>query len=217
MLLTLRQTILSLLLRTAPAGFTRPSDYNTLNFGLFTVLPADDGTGGTEAVGSSYARVARTASDANFSLAGDQVANAAEVQFPLLTGNIGEVVGWGVWDNAGTLRWAQPAGDLPQTFVTDPAADTCGRTAHGLADKQKVRAFAADGLALPAGLAANTTYYVRDAAANTLKLAATESGAAIDLTGSAGAVVLRRWYGNTYGVDDRAVIPAGAFKFRLTA
>ena len=121
MILALRQTILSLLLRTVPVGFTRPANYDTLHLGLFTTMPADDGTGGVEATGSSYARVAKAASDANFNQASDQVTNVAEIQFPLLTGSLPEIVGWGVWDNGGVLRWAQPAGDLPVAFVA--AAD----------------------------------------------------------------------------------------------
>jgi uncharacterized phiE125 gp8 family phage protein len=40
------------------------------------------------------------------------------------------------------------------------------------------------GGALPAGLAANTTYYARDVSGNTCKLAATPGGVAIDITGA---------------------------------
>ena len=214
MLLTTRQTILALLARTAPAGFTRPADWNTLNVGLFTTLPADDGTGGVEAAGSNYARVAIAALDANFGIAGDLVTNVAEIQFGLLTGSIGEIVGFGIWDNGGVLRHAQPAGDLPQAFTFDAGTDVFTRAAHGLLDKQMIRGFSLDGLALPGNIAANTTYFVRDGAAGSLKAAATEAGAAIDLT-TTGAVLLRRWYGKSYGVDDRPVIPAGALKIKL--
>lgn len=214
MLLSTRQAILSLLARTAPAGFTRPVALDTLKVGLFTTLPADDGTGGVEAAGSNYARVAIAALDANFALTGDIVSNVAEIQFGLLTGSIGDIVGFGIWDNADVLRHAQPAGDLPQAFNFNGSTDTFARTGHGLSDKQLVRAFALDSLALPVNVAAGTTYYVRDGASGTLKVAATESGAAVDL-GSDGACLLRRWYGKAYGVDDRPVIPAGALKIKL--
>lgn len=215
MLLATRQLLLSLLTRTVPAGYTRPVALDTLQVGLFTTLPADDGTGGVEATGSNYARVSRAATDANFALASDQVTNAAEISFNLLTGSLLPIVGFGIWDNAGTLRWAQPAGDTPQSFTFNGATDTLSRTAHGLANNQLARVFALDSLPLPGGLAANTTYYVVGATADTLQLAATEGGAAINLT-TDGACLVRRWYGKTYGVDDRPVIPAGALKFRLT-
>jgi len=216
MLLTTRQTILSLLLRTAPAGFTRPANLNTLQFGLFTTMPADDGTGGVEATGSNYARVNVAALDANFTQNGDVVTNAADIAFNVLTGNIGEVVGWGVWDNGNVLRWAQPAGDLPMAFTFDATTDLLSRAAHGLLDKQRFRAFSLDGLPLPGNIAANTTYFVRDTLSGSIKAAATEAGAAIDLS-TTGAVNLRRWYGNTYGESSRPYIPAGAFRFKLAA
>lgn len=216
MILATRQTLLSLLLRTVPAGYTRPVALDTLHVGLFSTLPADDGTGGVELAGNGYARTAVAVTDANWALAGDQVTNVNAIQgAALFTGNMAEVVGFGVWDNAGTLRWAQPAGDLAQAFTYNGATDTFSRTGHGRVDREPVRAFAIDSLALPGNTAANTTYYVRDAASGTLKLAATEGGVAIDLT-TDGAVNLRRWYGKTYGIDDRWVIPAGGLKFRLT-
>lgn len=217
MLLTTRQTALSLFLRTVPAGYTRPVALDTLQIGLFSTLPADDGTGGVELAGNAYARTAVAVTDANFQIVGDLVTNLNPIQgAALFTGNMPEVVGWGVWDNAGNLRWAQPAGDLAQAFTFNGATDSFSRTGHGLVDRVPVRPFALDSLALPGGIAANTTYYVRDAAANTLKLAATEGGAAIDVT-TDGAVNLRRWYGNTYKIDDRWVLPAGGLKFRLIA
>lgn len=215
MLLTTRQLILSLLLRTVPAGYTRPANLDTLQVGLFTTLPADDGTGGVEATGSGYARVTRAALDANFSQTSDQVTNVAEIQFPLLTGPLAAIVGFGVWDNGGVLRWAQPAGDIPQAFTFAASTDVFTRTAHGLSDAQMVRAFALDSLPLPGGITANTTYYVVNSASGTLKLSATSGGAAIDLT-TDGACLLRRWYGKAYEVDDRPVVPAAALKFRLS-
>jgi hypothetical protein len=216
MLLTTRQAILSLLLRTAPAGYTRPADLNTLKVSLYTTMPADDGTGGVEATGSSYAAQSISALDANFAISGDEVTNVAEIQFPLLTGSLLEVVGFVVKDNANVLRWAQPAGAIPQAFTFNGSTDTFSRTSHGLPDGAMVRAFAVDSLALPGGISANTTYYVRDTASGTLNVSATVGGAAVDLT-TDGACYLRRWYGKTYSVDDRPVIPAGALKFKLSA
>ena len=216
LILGTRQTLLSLLLRTVPAGFTRPVNLDTLQFGLLSVMPADDGTGGTEFAtggGYGYARKNLAALDANLSIASDIVSLVADLKFDLFTGATPEHVGTGVWDDGNVLRWAFPAGGLPRAFAAVGAADTLGFTGHGLADKQKIRVEQLEGLALPANLALNTTYFVRDAAANTIKLAATEGGAAIDI--GDGVCLVRRWYGKTYGVDERAVLPAGTQMFRL--
>ena len=70
-----------------------PVQPSTLHVALFTVLPIDDGTGGTEVSGGSYARqpvtLVRTAQTVNPN---------AVVQFPVATADWGLVIGFGVFD-----------------------------------------------------------------------------------------------------------------------
>lgn len=105
-------------------SWTKPTG---LNLGLFTTLPAADGTGGVEvsSTGTGYNRVARNPLDANWNQAVDGiVTNAAAVTFPDPTGNWGVILGIGVWNQAGVLvRFAQlttpktvNAGDPGPTF-----------------------------------------------------------------------------------------------------
>lgn len=68
-------------------------------------------------------------------------------------------------------------------FTADAATDVLTAAGHGHADADQVMVSTLGGV-LPTGLAASTNYHVRDAAANTLKLAATAGGAAIDITGA---------------------------------
>ncbi len=115
-------------------AFTPPT---TLYFAAFTAMPNDTG-GGTECTGGSYARVAVTASLANF--AGTQGAgtttvssgtsgttsNNIDIQFPSPTALWGTVVGMAVFDAAsggnmlcyGAISPAKTvnAGDLPPKF-----------------------------------------------------------------------------------------------------
>lgn len=72
-------------------NYTSPAN---LYVALFTVMPADDGTGGTEVTGGSYARVAATFTAA----ASRSVENTAQVQFPKATASWGSVVGFGIYD-----------------------------------------------------------------------------------------------------------------------
>lgn len=84
---------------------------------------------------------------------------------------------------------AVPAGRIALAYVVNPpdsAAgtveaddDTVTLTAHGYSNGQAVRLTAITG---GTGLTAGTVYYVRDAATNTFKLAATAGGAAINVT-----------------------------------
>lgn len=66
----------------------------TIYVGLFTTMPADDGTGGVEVTGGSYARQSVTFSAA----AGGSTANSALVTFPTATAGWGTVLGIGLFD-----------------------------------------------------------------------------------------------------------------------
>lgn len=96
-------------------AYTPPA---TLYVALLTAAPNDAG-GGTEVTGGSYARVAVTASLANFAgtqAAGSTVAssgtggttsNNGAVTFPAPTANWGSVTHWGIYDaaSAGNLLY----------------------------------------------------------------------------------------------------------------
>lgn len=84
------------LLRTA--SFPKPT---TIYVALFTVMPADDGTGGTEVTGGSYARVLHGPDDAKWAAptgGNGQFSNASAVTYATPTANWGTVVGFGLYD-----------------------------------------------------------------------------------------------------------------------
>lgn len=70
----------------------------TLYIGLFTSMPASDGTGGTEVAGGSYARSAITNNATNFPAASaGEKSNANPINFATPTANWGTVVGIGIF------------------------------------------------------------------------------------------------------------------------
>ena len=76
-------------------------------------------------------------------------------------------------------------------------------------------------IALPGG-AVDTTYYAYVPTVDTLKVYDTLANAiAAGATGlvdmANGACAVRKWYGGTYAINERAVIPAGEFKMQLSA
>lgn len=71
--------------------------------------------------------------------------------------------------------------DTIQTFTAVAATDVLTVTDHLFVSGVSVRVSNSGG-ALPGGLAADTTYFVRDVSGDTFKLAATSGGAAINLT-----------------------------------
>jgi hypothetical protein len=95
-----------------------PVQPSNLHAALFTVLPADDGTGGTEVSGGSYARqpvtLVRTAQTVNPN---------AVVQFPTATADWGLVIGFGIFDAlaAGNLLYFDSLDANQSILDTDDA------------------------------------------------------------------------------------------------
>jgi len=88
------------------------------------------------------------------------------------------------------------------TVVGEADDDTLTLAAHGLANGTRVRL---TGGSLPAGLALATDYYVRDAAANTFKVAATPGGAAVAITADGTGTVSRFEAINAFAGEKRAI------------
>jgi hypothetical protein len=83
-------------------SWTMPTAY----IALFTTNPAEDGTGGTEVSGGSYARF--TSSGATWGAAsGGTISNAVDILFTGATASWGTIVGYGIYDAAtgGNLIW----------------------------------------------------------------------------------------------------------------
>lgn len=72
----------------------------TIYVALFTTQPAEDGTGGTEVSGGSYARVSTAAGDWNAATSADPslLDNANAITFPQATGSWGTVTSFGLYD-----------------------------------------------------------------------------------------------------------------------
>lgn len=107
------------------AGSARPN--TPTHIALWTVAPADDGTGGTEATGGSYARVAVAANGTNWgsAAAGDPstIENLLEIAFVEATGNWGTI-------NAATYQDALTVGNMLFIFdIGTPKAIDSGDTA----------------------------------------------------------------------------------------
>jgi len=71
----------------------------TVYVALFTVMPGEDGTGGTEVTGGAYARQAATfAAYANTAPTGGKCVTSADISFPVATANWGTIAGVGIYD-----------------------------------------------------------------------------------------------------------------------
>jgi len=139
---------------------------------LHTAFPGN--TGANEVTGGTPAYAQKTIV-INAASGGSRLLNAGVTfDVPACT------VRWiGYWNGATFVATAPNGGATPKNFMAVPSSDTIAATAHGYSDTQKIVFF--DGTP-PGGLTEGTTYFVRDSATDTFKVAATSGGAAIDLT-----------------------------------
>lgn len=161
-------------------------DLSLLNTDKLALMSAtgSDSSAGTEVTGGSYARQTLTFGAA----ASGSKANSASLTFSSMPAT--DVQGWAIYDTAGTGRkWYGVFN--PKTGTAQATGDTITSATHGYADGSKV--VFQSGYA-PAGLTAGTTYFVRDSATNTFKVAATLGGSAIDITANSTLVVVGKVY-----------------------
>jgi hypothetical protein len=142
------------------------------NASLHTAFPGT--TGANEVTGGAPA-YARKAITVNAASGGSRQLNAAVTfDVPATT------VKWiGYWSAGVFVCTAPNGGATPKNFMAIPSTDTVYSTAHGFTDGTKIVFF--NGTP-PGGLTEGTTYFTRDGATDTFKVAATLGGAAIDLT-----------------------------------
>lgn len=158
-----------------------------VDIGAFSVMPANDGSGGTEFSGSGYARFTVTNNATNFpaaSVSGGYVVKQLNVQQTLFTatGALGTLVGFGIWVS-GTLRFTAEAIGPAKPVTVVAGTDLFTSASHGFTANQQV-VFRNTNGALPAPLAAGTIYYVISSGltANDFKVSLTLGGASIDVT-----------------------------------
>jgi hypothetical protein len=148
-------------------------------------------SGANEASGGSYARQAVTWSAAS----GGSKSASNQPEFTVNGSTPTPIVyrffaGWSA-SSAGTCHhvWAI-GGSGEKEMQVDTTADTIISENHGYSDGVQV-VFLNGGGSAPGGLTEGTIYFVRDAATDNFKVAATSGGSAIDLTsdGPAGMMV----------------------------
>ncbi|TXI24269.1 MAG: hypothetical protein E6Q61_05375 [Nitrosomonas sp.] len=117
----LEESIGTHLLRTS--AWVKPTN---VYMALFTTLPGEDGTGGVEVTGGSYARINVGPSDANWNLpagGNGEFSNAVVFTYAVPTANWGNVVGAALYDaSTGGVMQAKATLDTARNIVAgDPA------------------------------------------------------------------------------------------------
>lgn len=195
---------------------TRTLDWLTGNSTTAPTLPlkarfctthGSDSAAGTEVVGGSYAAPTAAFGAASGTSPATALNTGAITASGLPTAVLRSVE---IWDSAGSpVRWSH--GPLsPLSYSVVASTDVFTAAAHGMANGDQVSFSAAE---VPAGLTANTTYYVVNQATNTFQLAATNGGAALTTVSADRTGVLAREKAVTTG--DSYTIPIGSFSLSL--
>lgn len=196
-------------------AFSAPA---TLYLALFTTLPNDAGSGGTEVSGGGYARKDITNNTTNFpNASGGVKSNGAAFTFSAATIPWGTIKGWGLYDasSAGNLIMKGLLRGAAQLFTASASTETITATAHGLSDGNKVLVFT-DGGTLPGGLAEETEYYIIGSTANTFQLSTTSGGSAINLTtDGVGNNYVALSYWKTIDQNDIMTVPTSSVSISL--
>ena len=200
-------------------GATDYTPDGTLYAALFTTVPADDGTGGTEATGGNYARVAVTNNTTNFPSANPKL-NGTAIAFPTATtggyssGATLKGMGFYSASSGGTLRsWAYLC-DTLFSFVGLDTGDIIWAPGHTYTNGTKVIVWAPASQTLPTGLSAGTEYFVISASGDSFQVSTTSGGSAVAIPANGGGLVARSRF-TVVNEGDTPSFAASAFSHLL--
>lgn len=153
---------------------------------LHTADPGEAGDQSTNEVAyTGYARVGVARSGAGFTVTGNSVSPAVNVDFGACTALPATYAFWGIGTSAsgaGKLLYRGVIGANLGSF-TALATDTItipGLT--GVAVNDNIAFFATPGDTLPAGVTEGTVYFVRTVSGNDITISTTSGGATVDIT-----------------------------------
>lgn len=177
------------------AGLQNSAAAGSLFVGLATAEPGEAGTQLTsEATYTGYARVAVARSGAGWTVAGNQVSNAAAIGFGACTAVPNDITHWVIGAEAagaGKLLYTGPLGSAIQgPFTAIDAGDLITIPGHTLAVNERVAFYPAFGSALPTGLTEGTIYWVVSVAGNDITVSTTQGGAAVNITAAGDGVAI---------------------------
>ena len=148
---------------------------NAVTFTHASLHTAFPGTTGSNEVTGGTPAYARKTITVNMSSGGVRALSAG-VTFDVPACTVRFI---GYWNGSTFLECAVNGGATPKNFVSVSSSDTIYSASHGLADTTPIVFI---GGTPPAPLVEGTTYFVRDSAGDSFKVAATSGGVAIDLT-----------------------------------
>lgn len=177
------------------AGIQNSAAGGSLYISLHTADPGEAGNQSTNEVAyTNYARVAVARTAGGWTVSGNQVSNAAAINFAQcgLTG--ATITHFGIGTDAsgtGKLLYKAPLGTALQgAFTAVAVGDLITIPGHSLAVDERVAFYPVLGSALPSGLTEGTIYWVKTVSGNDITVSTTQGGAAVDITAAGDGIAI---------------------------
>lgn len=168
------------------AGLQNSATAGSLYVSLHTAEPGEAGDQTTsETAYTNYARAAVARSGAGWTVSGNQVSNAAAINFPQCGVTGATITHFGIGTDssgAGKLLYKGPLGTTVQGPFTATVADVITIPGHSLAVDERVAFYPAFGSTLPTGITEGTIYWVKTVSGADITISATQGGATLDIT-----------------------------------
>lgn len=178
------------------AGLQNSVTAGNFYIALHTADPGEAGKQNTsEAAYTGYARTPVARSGAGWTVAGNQVSNAAAISFPAATGgsetethfSIGKEI-----SGATDIILKGNLGDSVQgPFTAVAVGDLITIPGHTLAVDNRVAFYPAYGSTLPTGITEGVLYWVKTVAGNDITISTTQGGGTLDITAAGDGVAYK--------------------------
>lgn len=170
------------------------SPFTNIYVSLHSAWPASSGNQTTNELSyTGYARVAVARTSGGWSVTTNAISPVSTISFGQCTAGSGTamfaVVGSAI-SGTGKIFGFATIGGAPQ-IVSAATSDTVTAIAHGLTTDDRIVFYPGYNVTLPTGITEGTVYFVKSAglATDSFTFATTSGGAAVDVTGAAGAIM----------------------------
>lgn len=177
------------------AGLQNSVTTGSLYVSLHTADPGEAGNQSTsEAAYTNYARVAVARTSGGWTVSGNQVSNAAAINFPQCGVTGATITHFGIGTDptgTGKLLYKAPLGTALQgAFTAVAVGDLITIPGHTLVVDERVAFYPVLGSALPTGITEGTIYWVKTVSSNDITISTTQGGAVVDITAAGDGIAI---------------------------
>jgi hypothetical protein len=174
------------------SGLQPSATAGSVYLALHTADPGAAGSQNTsECTWTGYARVAVARSGSGFTQTGQQVVNAADINFPACTGGSETATHWSLGtasSGAGKILHSGPLASGAKVF-TATTADNITVPGNAFVVDDRVVFYSLPLVTMPSGITAGTVYWVKSVSGDVITISTTQGGSTLDITAAGGGKI----------------------------